>query len=141
MITIYEIATGKPLRNVDEDYKLQEGEASTRNLYEWNLLEGRLIDGVWTETFIDTRTPEQILEAKTKRAIEIDFEYTKKISDLMEKHTEKFIEALENGETYVIPQIAKDQKQALKDECNAKIAALGITDYTYRQSVPKLAKF
>ena len=91
MITIYEIATGKPLRNVPDDYELQEGEASTRNLYEWNLLEGRLIDGVWTETFVDERTPEQILESKIKRAIEIDLEYTKKISDLMAKHTDKFI--------------------------------------------------
>ena len=79
MITIYEIATGKPLRNVNEDYELQEGEASTRNLYEWDLLEGRLIDGVWVETFIDTRTPEEFLEAKTKRAIEIDLYYADKI--------------------------------------------------------------
>ena len=139
MITIYEIATGKPLRNVNEDYELQEGEASTRNLYEWDLLEGRLIDGVWVETFIDTRTPEEILEAKTKRAIEIDLEYTDRIFNEIEvKHIGRSI----RDRNYVWPKIAVDAIVALRAECNARILEeTGITDYSYRQSVPKLAKF
>ena len=82
------------------------------------------------------------LQKKQKRALEIDLDFTKRISDLMAKHTEKFIEALELGETYVIPQIAKDERQSLKDECRALIfQETGITDYSYRQSIPKLATF
>ena len=50
------------------------------------------------------------------------------------------MEAFALGQTYVIPQITLDEVQALKNECNAKIAELGITDYSYRQSVPILAK-
>ena len=139
MITIYEIATGKPLRNVNEDYELQEGEASTRNLYEWDLLEGRLIDGVWVETFIDTRTPEEIFEAKTKRAIEIDLYYTDKIFNEIEV---KHIGRSARDRNYVWPQIAVDAIAALRAECNKKILEeTGITNYSYRQSMPKLAKF
>ena len=75
------------------------------------------------------------------KAIEIDLEYTKRISDLMMKHNDKFIEGLITGVAYTIPQSALDERNMLKSECNSKIAELGITDYTYRQSVPKLAKF
>lgn len=92
------------------------------------------------EIYYEGATPEEMNQDKIKKAIEIDLFYTKKIADLMVKHNDKFIEALYNETTYIIPQLALDEKQELKNECNAKIAELGITDYTYRQSVPKLVK-
>jgi len=82
----------------------------------------------------------ELMAIKIKKAIEIDLYYTKKISDLMMKHNDKLLEAFYTETTYIIHQSALDEKQALKNECNAKITELGITDFTYRQSVPKLAK-
>lgn len=80
------------------------------------------------------------LKEKKDKAISIDLEYTEKIDNLMMKHHNKVIQSIYFNTTYVIPQIALDEMQALKDECNAKITDLGITDFSYRQSVPKLAK-
>jgi len=117
-----------------------------------------LLDGIYTIVPIDDSKEEynnmmlsgniievenieaELVAEKIKRAIAIDLEYTKKISDLMIKHNDKLLESLYNDTVYVIPKSALDAKQALKDECNAKIAELGITDFSYRQSVPKLAK-
>lgn len=73
-------------------------------------------------------------EENTKRAIEIDLEYTKLISNLMIKHNDKYIEGMINGTPYVIPPDVLIEKQRLKDECNSKISQLGIADFTYRQN-------
>lgn len=77
------------------------------------------------------------LEKKQKRAIEIDLEYTDRIFFEVEiKHIGK----KSWDENYVYPQSAIDEINRLRSECNAKIFdETGITDYSYRQSVPKLA--
>lgn len=95
------------------------------------------IDGVFVECF--TLADENA--EKIKKAIQIDLEYTKKIDDLMMKHYNKIQKHNYFELTpYIVPQSAWDEEQALKDECNSKILALGITDFSYRQNVPKLAK-
>jgi len=94
------------------------------------------IDSIFIESF--TLADENA--EKIKKAIDIDLEYTDKIGFLMVKHVNKTVLAMSIGEIYVIPQSALNEVQILKDECNEKILALGITDFSYRQSVPKLAK-
>lgn len=122
--------------NIDNSY----GGAFTNLAYGINFteLEPNNSTDIWNGSeWVDNTT----LEQKIQKAIEIDLYYTKKISDLMMKHNDKLLESFYNDTVYVIPQSALNDKQLLKDECNAKILELGITDFTYRQSVPKLAKF
>lgn len=78
-------------------------------------------------------------EKNQKRAIEIDFEYTDRIFFEVEiKHIGK----KSRDETYVYPQSAIDEINRLRAECNQKITEeTGITDYTYRKNIPKLATF
>ncbi len=85
-------------------------------------------------------TPEEIHEINVKKAVEIDLIYKSKITNLLSIHIEKKVLADFLNETYVIPQKVLDDREALKAECNALIEALGITDYTYRQSIPELMK-
>ncbi len=95
------------------------------------------VNGIFVEGF----TEADLLAENIKKAIAIDFDYTQRIDDLMMKHYNKIQKHnYFNLTPYIVPQSAWDEEQALKDECNAKILALGITDFTYRQSVPKLAK-
>lgn len=98
-----------------------------------------LAGDIVTKEVIDF-TADEIYQSKLSQAIAIDLYYTEKIDNLMIKHFNKVTLANYYGTTYIIPQIALDEMQALKDECNAKILALGITDFTYRQKVPELAK-
>ncbi len=79
------------------------------------------------------------LEKNQKRAIEIDFEYTDRIFIEIEiKHVGRNA----RDSSYVWPQSALDEIALLRAECNAKIFdETGITDYSYRQSIPKLATF
>ncbi len=87
---------------------------------------------IWDgEKWIDN-TP---LEEKIQKAIAIDLDYTKRISDLLAKPIERL-----NCDGIPISQSKLDERDALRTECNTKITALGITDFTYRQSVPKLSK-
>lgn len=95
------------------------------------VLNGVLVEGA---------TQEEIAEERNKKAIEIDLEYTERISKLMAKHNDKFIEGLTNGVPYIIPQDVLIEKQRLKDECNQLIADLGVTDYSYRQNNLQLKK-
>ena len=80
------------------------------------------------------------LEEKTAHilnmAIGIDSEYKHKITALLRIPIEKVM----CGEYDTIPTDILTQRDELRNECNLKIAALGITDFSYRQSVPKLSK-
>lgn len=78
-------------------------------------------------------TAQQLNEQKIQQAILIDFEYTNKISELLRKPIEKL-----NCDGTPIPQEKIDERDALRLECNNKILALGITDFTYRKSVKGL---
>lgn len=89
---------------------------------------------------LKTITPEELLPMLTNKAIEIDLDYTDRISKLMSKHNNKFIEGLINEVPYIIPQDVIEEKQRLKNECNQLINDLGITDFSYRQSHLQLKK-
>lgn len=91
-----------------------------------------------TRTFSEAASEEEILAHKIYVATGIDEHYTKLIGAVQMKHVGKT--DFEPG--YVIPQIAHDEVDALRQQCNDEIfAATGLTDYTYRQSNPKLATF
>ena len=90
--------------------------------------------------FVEAMNEADILAEKQAKAIQIDLHYTNEIGKLLVKHQNKFMEAFALGGSYVIPRITLDEVQALKNECKAKIAELGITDYSYRQNIPILAK-
>ena len=83
--------------------------------------------------WIEGVSDEIIHENKIKEAIKIDLHYTKLISDLMRKHIEKY--AIDGVE---IPTNIIEQRNALRNECNEKIIALGIVDFTYRKTVKGL---
>ncbi len=101
------------------------------------LPDDNLINKKWNGLqWIEGLSLSQINDLNIQKAIEIDLYYTKKISELLVKPIEKL-----NCDGIPIPQSKLDERDALRVECNAKIAELGITDYAYRQSVPKLAKF
>ena len=67
---------------------------------------------------------------KEEKAIQIDLDYTAKISLLMNKHVEKYI--IDGTE---IPLIIIEKRNELRQECNDKIGELGISDFTYRQRI------
>lgn len=64
-----------------------------------------------------------------QQALVIDIEYTNDISKLLGKHVEKW--AIEG---VAIPQDVIDERDRLRSECNEKILALGVTDFSYRHS-------
>jgi hypothetical protein len=70
-----------------------------------------------------------INEALIKKALEIDLEYTNKISEILKKHIEKL-----NLDGISIPQYAINERKRLRDECNQIINDLGITDFSYRKT-------
>lgn len=78
-------------------------------------------------------TLEEISQEKREKAIQIDLEYTERISDLMMKHNDKFIQGILNNNPYIIPQDVLDERERLRNECNQIILELGIEDFTYRQ--------
>lgn len=88
-------------------------------------INGKIIEGI---------TEEEINKIKINQAIEIDLEYTEKITQLLKKHNDKYIQGLILGIPYIFPQDVLEERDKLKQECNDKIAELGITDYTYRQT-------
>lgn len=91
-----------------------------------------LIDGYFnteTQTWYENATNDN----KIQLAIQIDLQYTNLISELMRKHIEKYaIDGIE------IPANIIEQRNALRIECNEKITALGIVDFTYRKTVKGL---
>lgn len=89
---------------------------------------------VWNGTeWEEGLTLQDINALKIQEAILIDLEYTARISDLLRKAIEKL-----NCDGIPIPQDKLDERDALRLECNNKILALGITDFTYRASVKGL---
>jgi len=69
----------------------------------------------------------------TNQALEIDLEYTTLISDLLRKHIEKL-----TIDSIPIPQDVINERDRLKSECNEKILALGVPDFSYRSAVLSL---
>jgi len=94
-----------------------------------------LVGEIVTKEVIDF-TAEEITAHNISKAMQIDLEYKSKITDVLRIPIEKVM----CGEYESIPQSKLDERDFLRNECNAKILELGITDFTYRQSVPKLAK-
>ena len=130
MYTISKL-TGKIYLNgieIIQDDRLEEWQT----MYQWQLNGGTLEE-------IDS-TDEELLEEKRKQAILIDLGYTQRISKLMSKHNDKFIEGVINGIPYNIPSDVLEERQRLKNECNQLILDLGITDFSYRQSNLQLKK-
>lgn len=130
MYTISKL-TGKIYLNdieIIQDDRLEEWKI----MYQWQLNGGTFDE-------VDS-TDEEVLEEKRKQAILIDLDYTERISKLMSKHNDKFIEGIINGVTYNIPSDVLDERQRLKNECNQLITDLGISDLSYRQSILELKK-
>jgi hypothetical protein len=96
----------------------------------------RLVNGVLIEGEITS----DILTSLRNQAINIDLDYTKRISELMAKHNDKFIEGIITGIPYTIPNDVLVERERLKDECNSLILSLGINDFTYRQNILQLKK-
>ena len=125
--------------------KYWDEEINGQLVSEWQLTEvlpnKNFIKPIWNGTeWIEGLTPEELIHQLQQRALEIDLEYTGKISKLMSKHNDKFIEGIINGVPYNIPQDILDERQRLKNECNQLILDLGITDFSYRQSHLQLKK-
>lgn len=107
--------------NIPQDYFISQVE------YPNNLIDGyyNVDNNEWYENATN--------DNKIQLAIQIDLQYTKLISDLMRKHIEKYaIDGIE------IPTNIIEQRNALRNECNEKIIALGIVDFTYRKTVKGL---
>ena len=107
--------------NIPEGYFIAQVE------YPNNLIDGyyNKINNLWYENATN--------DNKIQLAIQIDLQYTNLISDLMRKHIEKYaIDGIE------IPTNIIEQRNALRSECNEKIIALGIVDFTYRKTVKVL---
>jgi len=68
-----------------------------------------------------------------QQALEIDYYYTGLISELLRKHIEKL--SLDN---IPIPQEVIDERERLRSECNNKIIALGLNNFSYRRQNIKL---
>ena len=107
--------------NIPQDYFISQVECPNN-----------LIDGYFdteTQTWYENATNDN----KIQLAIQIDLQYTNLISELMRKHIEKYaIDGIE------IPTNIIEQRNALRNECNEKIIALGIVDFTYRKTVKVL---
>jgi len=75
-------------------------------------------------------TPEQIAESKRPLIEQIDNEYTNLISKEMQKPMEKMF----RGVISEPPIEVLEKVEALRNECNQKIAELGIDIESYRKS-------
>ena len=89
-----------------------------------------LVNDIVTKEVIDF-TDEEIEAVKLNKAVSIDMECKRKITELLKIPMEK----LACEEITSIPEDVLLEKTRLKEECNAKILALGITDFTYRKSI------
>lgn len=95
------------------------------------LLPTGVVKPIWDgEEWVETQTLNDINEVKKQQAILIDLEYTERITLLLAKHIQKkIIDGLD------IPLNIIEERDALRLECNNKILALGISDFTYRINV------
>lgn len=89
-----------------------------------------LVGDIITKEVIDF-TAEEIHTLNLQKAIQIDLQYKDKITKLLTIPMQKVIcEELES-----IPADILAEKELLKTECNEKIIALGITDFSFRKKV------
>ena len=89
-----------------------------------------LINDIITKEVIDF-TQDEMNTLNLQKAIQIDLEYKEKITKLLNIPIQKVIcEELE-----AIPADILAEKERLKTECNNKIIALGITDFSFRKKV------
>ena len=89
-----------------------------------------LINDIITKEVIDF-TPQEMNTLNLQKAIQIDLEYKEKITKLLNIPIQKVIcEELE-----AIPADVLAEKERLKTECNEKIIALGVTDFSFRKKV------
>jgi len=131
MKTIIETNTGKVLYTVLDNFELQENQTAIDSLVTEDF-----INPYWnfeTLSFFEQADETEINNIKIPQALEIDLYYTDLISDLLRKHIEK--KMLEDID---IPQEAIDERDRLRTECNNKIIALGINDFSYRRQNIKL---
>lgn len=84
--------------------------------------------------FFEGLTEYDITQQKLQQAISIDLEYTQKITELLAKPIEKIM----CKEYDSIPLDKLAERDLLRTECNEKILALGITDFTYRKTIKGL---
>ena len=123
MISTY-LESGKFAGFFTDEENIPEGYFIAQVEYPNNLIDGYF--DTETQTWYENATNDN----KIQLAIQIDLHYTKLISDLMRKHIEKY--AIDGVE---IPTNIIEQRNALRSECNEKIIALGIVNFTYRKTV------
>ena len=123
MISTY-LESGKFAGFFTDEENIPEGYFIAQVEYPNNLIDGYF--DTETQTWYENATNEN----KIQLAIQIDLQYTNLISELMRKHIEKY--AIDGVE---IPTNIIEQRNALRSECNEKIMALGIVDFTYRKNV------
>ena len=133
MKTIIETNTGKVLFTALDDYELQEGQTSVDLLITEIFVEPYY--SFQTLSFYEQATQDEVNDFKTAKALEIDLYYTDLITDVLGKHINKLLIDLTP-----IPQAVLDERDRLKAECNQKILALGINNFSYRQQNIKLYK-
>lgn len=92
-------------------------------------LKNKIWDGI---VWIEGITSEEVNADLMQKANTIDEEYSKKIFDYLysERVLEKYI-----SEQLSIPQFILDEKQRLRQECDDKIAELGIDVPIYRKTI------
>ena len=92
-----------------------------------------LIGDIITKEVIDF-TAEEIKAENLQKAIQIDLEYKDKITKLLSIPMQKVI----CEEIYSIPVEILAEKERLKTECNDKIIALGVRDFSFRKKLTQL---
>lgn len=92
-----------------------------------------VLNDVITKEVIDFTT-EEINALRLNKAVSIDLEYKAKITTLLRIPIEKVM----CGEYESIPNEILIERDRLREECNAKILELGITDFTYRKKIKGL---
>ena len=122
MISTY-LESGKFAGFFTDEENIPEGYFIAQIEYPNNLIDGYF--DTETQTWYENATNDN----KIQLAIQIDLQYTNLISELMRKHIEKY--AIDGVE---IPTNIIEQRNALRSECNQKIMALGIVDFTYRKT-------
>ena len=81
--------------------------------------------------WVEGATQEEIQALNLQKAMQIDLEYKDRITKLLNIPVQKMIcEELDS-----IPLDILEEKERLKTECNEKIIALGITDFSFRKKV------
>lgn len=89
-----------------------------------------LVGDIITKEVIDF-TAEEIEAYNLSKAIQIDFEYKDRITKLLTIQIQK----VTCRELEEVPTDILAEKERLKTECNNKITALGITDFSFRKKV------